>query len=100
MGTGLADVEPLGGVDLHEIELEKRVDRCRLDHATDFAEDHQLYHERSHAWVVADLCGAGADRQLVVIRAGKSVDGAARVSPQVPALWRRSRNGREEPSVP
>ena len=35
--SGLADVEPPGDVDLHEVELEQRIVRHRLDHAADLA---------------------------------------------------------------
>src|SRR6478735_334516 len=98
-GARLADVEPSGGVDPEDVEFEDRIVRHGLDHSAYAAAGDHRERRRPQARVVPGFSRAGPDGQLVILGAGKGVDRAPGLAPQVVALRRGAGDGRQEPAA-
>src|SRR5216683_7629575 len=70
-GAGLADVEPARDVDLHEVELEERVARDRLDHAADAAGHHDRAGQCADRRVICHLGRGRANAEFVILGPGE-----------------------------
>ena len=86
-------------IDLPEVELEQWIVRDRFDHPPDLGPRDDRADSGAERLVGGDLPGEGTDAQLVVVGTRQGMDHAPGISPEVPALGRRARDGREQPPV-
>lgn len=99
VGTGLADVDPVGDVDALDVELEDRLVLEALDHPSDVTPSDDGSDDGRRRGVRGDVGRHGADAELVVVGPGRGVDDAAPIAAQVPSLRGPERDRGEEPTI-